>query len=100
MTCLPRREAIRQLLQSIAVVVLAPASARAASAAESCADPASESLRASLNYASVSGDPARACGGCGFYTGDTSKQACGNCVIMSGDVDEAGVCDSWASRGG
>jgi hypothetical protein len=99
-TDLPRRKAIRQLLQSIAVVVLAPACARAVSAAESCADPASESLRASLNYESVSGDPSRACGGCGFYTGDAAKQACGNCVIMSGDVDEAGVCDSWASRGG
>lgn len=92
--------AIRQLLQSIAVIIVAPACARSVLAAESCADPASESLRSSLNYASVSAEPAKACGGCGFYTNDASKQACGNCVIMSGDVDEAGVCDSWASRSG
>lgn len=100
MTDLPRRAAIRQLLQSAAVAVMAPAGARVVLAAESCADPASESLRTSLNYSSVSADAAKACGGCGFYTSDESKQACGNCVIMSGDVDEAGVCDSWAGRGG
>ncbi len=100
MTDRPRRKAICQLLQSIAVVVMAPAGARAVLAAESCSDPASESLRTSLNYSSVSADAAKACGGCGFYTGDESKQGCGNCVIMSGHVDETGVCDSWAMRGG
>lgn len=100
MTDLPRRAAIRQLLQSIAIVVISPVGARAARSAESCADPESESLRASLNYSSVSADPAKACGGCGFYAGDESKQGCGNCVIMSGPVDETGVCDSWAGRGG
>jgi len=99
-TDLPRRTAIRQLLQSIAVLVVAPASARIVLAAESCADPASESLRTSLNYESLSGDPSKSCGGCGFYTSDESKQACGNCVIMSGQVDETGICDSWATKGG
>lgn len=97
---LSRRTAIRQLLQSIAVVVIAPAGARPLLAAESCADPASESLRTSLNYSSVSANPSQACGGCSFYTGDESRQACGNCVIMSGPVDETGVCESWARRGG
>ncbi len=100
MTDVPRRAAIRQLLQSIAVVVISPACARIAIAAESCVDPGSESLRASLNYSSVSAEPSKACGGCGFFTGDESKQGCGNCVIMSGPVDETGVCDSWAMRGG
>lgn len=100
MTDLPRRAAIRQILQSIAVVAIAPACARAASSAESCTDTGSESLRTSLNYSSVSADPEKACGGCGFYTGDESRQGCGNCVIMSGPVDETGVCDSWAMRGG
>ena len=99
-TDLPRRTAMRQLLQSIAVLVIAPACARMASAAESCAEPGSESLRSSLNYSSVSADPSKACGGCGFYTGDESRQGCGNCVIMSGPVDETGVCDSWAGREG
>jgi len=99
-TELPRRAAIRQLLQSIAALAIVPAGARTVLAAESCTDPASESLRTSLNYASVSAEPSKACGGCGFYTSDESKQACGNCVIMSGHVDETGVCDSWAGRGG
>lgn len=96
---LPRRAAMRQLLHSIAVLVISPACARIAIAAESCADPGSESLRSSLNYSSPSADPSKACGGCGFYTSDESKQGCGNCVIMSGPVDETGVCDSWAMRG-
>jgi hypothetical protein len=99
-TDLHRRAAIRQLLQSIAVVVISPACARVAISAESCADPGSESLRTSLNYSSVSAEPSKACGGCGFYTSDETKQGCGNCVIMSGPVDETGVCDSWAMRGG
>ncbi len=100
MTDVPRRKAIRQILQSIAVVTLAPACARIALSAESCTDSGSESLRTSLNYSSVSADPAKACGGCGFYTSDESRQGCGNCVIMSGHVDQTGVCDSWAMRGG
>lgn len=99
MTDLPRRTAIRHLLQSIAVLVVAPAGARTVIAAESCADPESESLRTSLNYSGVSADPAKTCGGCGFYASDDSKRGCGNCVIMSGQVDEAGICDSWATRG-
>ncbi len=84
----------------MAVLVVAPACARAGAAAESCADSDSESLRTSLSYSSVSGDPSKSCGGCGFYTSDASKQGCGNCVIMSGHVDETGICDSWAKRGG
>ena len=95
-----RRTSILQLLQSIAILVVAPAGVRTALAAESCPDPASESLRTSLNYSSVSAEPSKACGGCGFYTSDESKQGCGNCVIMSGPVDKTGVCDSWAGRGG
>jgi len=91
---------MRQLLQSIAILVVAPAGARTAFAAESCADPASESLRGSMNYAAVSSDPARTCGGCAFYTGEESLPACGACTIMSGHVDEGGVCDSWAARSG
>jgi len=91
---------MRQLLQSIAIVVMAPAGMRVVLAAESCVDPGSESLRTSLNYSSASAEPAKACGGCGFFTSDESSQGCGNCVIMSGPVDETGVCDSWAAREG
>jgi hypothetical protein len=95
----PRRAALLRLLHSAAVLVVAPTCARAV-AAESCADPASESLRASMNYDAASADPARTCAGCAFYTADASLQACGACTIMSGAVDEGGVCDSWAARSG
>lgn len=96
---LSRRNAIRALLQGAAALAATPLLARAA-AAESCADPASESLRASMNYAAVSADPAKTCNGCAFYASDDSLQSCGHCTIMSGHVDEGAVCDSWAARGG
>ena len=77
-----------------------PAVVRAATAAESCADPASQSLRAAMNYANASADPAKTCGGCAFFTRDESLQACGQCTIMSSLVDEGGVCGSWAGLSG
>lgn len=99
LTPLPRRAALLRLFQSAAALAVAPFCARAL-AAESCADPASESLRGSMNYAVDSGDPAKTCAGCAFYTADESSPACGLCTIMSGPVDAGGVCDSWAARSG
>jgi hypothetical protein len=93
-----RRRALRTLLQSAAVLFVGPAASRAA--AESCVDADSESLRTSLNYANPSADPAKACGGCAFFTRDESLPACGQCTIMSSHVDAGGVCDSWAARDG
>lgn len=96
---LHRRAALRTLLNAAAVVFVGPAVARVA-AVESCADSATESLRASLNYANPSPDAAKTCGGCAFFTRDESLPACGQCTIMSGHVDAGGVCDSWAARSG
>lgn len=95
---LPRRKALRTLLQAAAVLFVAPAATRAA--AETCVDSGSESLRASMNYANPSPDAAKNCAGCAFFTHDESKPACGQCTIMSSHVDETGVCDSWAARSG
>jgi hypothetical protein len=78
---------------------VAPGAIRRAQAADSCVDPASESLRNSLHYASSAPDPKQACNACSFFTRDTSKPTCGNCMIMSGPVDEKGHCDSWSARG-
>jgi len=72
--------------------------ALSAAAAQSCVDPQSDSLRASLHYASVSAVANQSCSGCGFFTRDAAKAGCGACVIMSGPVDETGRCDSWSAR--
>jgi hypothetical protein len=96
---LHRRAALRTLLNAAAVFFVGPV-VTCAAAAESCADSATESLRASLNYANPSPDAAKTCGGCAFFSRDESQPACGQCTIMSGQVDAGGVCDSWAARSG
>jgi len=93
----PRRLLLRRALQFALGVASLPRLARAA-AAQSCVDPQSESLRASLHYASVSAVANQSCSGCGFFTRDNARAGCGNCVIMSGPVDESGRCDSWSAR--
>jgi len=95
---LPRRAALRRALQIAATIVLTPAIAPRARAADSCVDPASESLRSSLHYASAAPTPNQTCSVCSFFTRDEHKPACGQCVIMSGPVDEKGHCDSWSAR--
>ncbi len=93
-----RRLLLRRALQLALGVASAPHLLQAAAAAESCVDPASESLRTSLHYASVSTVPKQSCSGCGFFTGDSTRPACGSCVMMSGPVDATGRCDSWSAR--
>lgn len=95
---LPRRIILRRALQITMAMAVAPHLVRQARAADSCVDPASESLRNSLHYASATPNAAQPCSGCSFFTHDESKRACGNCMIMSGPVDEKGHCDSWAAR--
>ncbi len=95
---LPRRVALRRVLQIAAAVALAPAVALRARAADSCVDPASESLRGSLHYAAPSPTPNQTCSVCSFFTRDEHKAGCGQCTIMSGPVDEKGHCDSWSPR--
>lgn len=93
-----RRVLLRRALQFTAALAIVPRAVGVAHA-ESCVDPASESLRSSLHYSSASPKPSEICSGCGFFTADGGKPACGNCQIMSGPVDEKGHCDSWAPKG-
>jgi High potential iron-sulfur protein len=93
-----RRLLLRRALQLALGVAALPRFASPARAAQSCVDPQSESLRASLHYASVSAVANQSCSGCGFFTADSAKAGCGNCVIMSGPVDQTGRCDSWSAR--
>ena len=93
---LSRRLLLRRALQLTTALAAAPVLVRAAKAADSCVDPQSESLRASLHYASVSPVAGQNCGACGFFT--AAQGGCGNCVIMSGPVDATGHCDSWSAK--
>lgn len=94
----PRRVLLRRALQLSLGVATLPRLLSAAAAADSCVDPQSESLRASLHYANPSAVANQSCSGCGFFTGDSARPACGSCVIMSGPVDATGRCDSWSAR--
>ena len=93
-----RRLLLRRALQLTLALTSVPRLMSAAAAAESCVDPQSESLRASLHYGSVSTVANQSCSGCGFFTGDSARPSCGSCVIMSGPVDASGRCDSWSQR--
>lgn len=94
MQSMPRRWFLRRALQLSAAATALP---RVLTAAQSCVDPASESLRASLHYTSVSTVANQSCSACGFFT-PGGKSGCGSCVMMSGPVDETGRCDSWSAR--
>lgn len=73
-------------------------------AAPACYDPAGlplsqKSRRRSLEYVDASADPARHCGVCSFFT--AAAPGCGTCTILGGGpVSAAGVCSSFAARGG
>jgi hypothetical protein len=93
MTQLTRREL---LLGAVPLGVAGMALARAASAADACVEPDSESLRASLNYVNPAADAAAACAHCAFFTAEPAGGACGACKIMGGPVDGTGHCDSFS----
>ena len=95
---LPRRAFLRNAATLAATAALAPQLIPLARAAESCADPASEELRVSMNYSVTAVDPAQSCVTCGFFSPDSAAPACGGCEIMSGPVDAAGHCDSWSPK--
>jgi len=95
----PRRVLLRRILQFTASLALAPAAVQTAESAEACVDPASESLRSSLNYSNPSAKSGETCSGCAYFSAGAAKSACGNCQIMSGPVDAGGHCDSWSARG-
>jgi High potential iron-sulfur protein len=91
-----RRTIVRRLLQVLSALAVAPLAIERASAAASCSDASSESLRASLNYKDASPVPAQSCSACAFFT---AGGKCGNCSIMSDKVDPKGHCDSWSAKG-
>ena len=93
---LPRREVLRSGLQVLATVAALPLAVARVRAAQSCVEPASESLRASLHYADPAPVAAQSCSTCGFF--EPGKAPCGNCMIMSGPVGSSGHCDSWAAK--
>ena len=94
MSELTRRQLLgRALPLALATVVVV---ARTAAAADSCVDPESESLRASLNYTSKADDPATNCAACAFFSPDSARAGCGNCTMKSGRVDATGHCDSFS----
>lgn len=70
--------------------------ARTVKAADSCAAPESESLRASLNYTAIAADATAACRHCAFFTTDPAATACGACTILGGPIDATGHCDSFS----
>jgi len=91
----------------LGLAALAPLAVAAAARAEqpaACYDPASlplsqKSRRRSLEYVDLSGDPARHCGLCSFFT--AAAQGCGTCTILGGGtVSASGVCSSFAARSG
>jgi hypothetical protein len=91
---LNRRAILRRGIQVLSIAALVPLTMRSALAA-SCSDPASESLRTSLNYKESSPIAAQTCSACAFFT---IAGACGNCTIMSDNVNPQGHCDSWAAK--
>lgn len=93
MTGLSRRQL---LLRAVPLTFAGFAFARAVRAADACVQPASESLRASLNYVGASADPAVACAHCAFFTADPAGPACGACQMLGGPVDITGHCDSFS----
>jgi High potential iron-sulfur protein len=93
-----RREVILHCVRVVSTACLLPAALRARAAEQTCVDPASASLRESLNYVDPAPDAATQCGACGFFTGE-GKQSCGECMIMSGPVSRTAHCDSWGAKG-
>ena len=92
-----RRVIMRRAVQTLCAFSLLPLAARA-NAAVSCSDPASESLRASLNYKDSAPSPGQSCSACTFFTAG-AKPSCGNCTIMNDQVNPKGHCDSWTAKG-
>lgn len=95
----PRRRDLLGL--AIVGVAVAGASASAARAAVAACDAADTNagrtaMRKSLEYASPSKTPGKACSGCAFFTG--SAPNCGKCQLLNGPVAGNAVCSSWAPK--
>lgn len=94
-----RRTTLLGVFQTVSIAAMFPLFAQRARSAESCINPASDSLRASLHYTDPSPEPEKSCGMCGFFmTDQQSKMSCGNCQIMAGPVHATSRCDSWSPK--
>lgn len=58
---------------------------------------AQRTQRTTLHYRERSGDRARNCAGCNFFTA-AGENACGECTLNMGLVNPDGVCDSFVAR--
>jgi hypothetical protein len=100
---LSRRGVLKHLGSSMMPgIAWAEFAGRPALGEEVCVDPAkmdsgAAALRASLNYAEASSDPAKTCAACAFFS--AGRGACGSCQIFSGPANAKGHCDSWGPKG-
>ena len=56
------------------------------------------SMRASLGYVDVSPGPGEVCGGCEYFTVNSSGGGCGSCQFLPGQVSSEGRCNSWSPK--
>jgi hypothetical protein len=96
---IPRRRFLGLAAGSMPLVLLTVGAAQAQ--APACYDPAALPLsqknrRRSLGYTEASGDPARHCSVCSFFT--AGDAGCGTCGLLSGPVNAGAVCSSFAPR--
>ena len=97
-------EARRRFLALAGLTPLLVLGASRAGAAEpaACYDPnalplSQKSRRRSLSYVDGSGDPARHCSLCSFFTG--TSEGCGACQMLGGGpVNAGGLCRSFAAK--
>jgi hypothetical protein len=61
------------------------------------AEDMNESLRKSLHYTEISGNPNSTCSVCAFF-GAADKQGCGQCQILNAPASAGAHCDSWSKR--
>jgi hypothetical protein len=60
--------------------------------------PSEKSLRVAQHYVEQSPDPAKVCGGCGFFSAAEGAGDCGRCQIFNGPANAKGHCESWAAK--
>jgi hypothetical protein len=97
----PRRQLLIGAMACGATLTLAACGNSEKSAA--CADPekmspSEKSLREAQHYVERSPDPAKVCGGCGFFSAADGAGDCGQCRIFNGPANAKGHCESWAAR--
>ena len=99
MKTISRRQVVNDSLMMLTgLAMLSKAGNSGAAAADSCAEAATESLRASLHYANPSALPDQTCSNCVFFSRGVVASACGKCTIMTGTVDPKAHCDSWSAK--